>query len=1091
LEEGLKVILSADVSQFEAAFARATQATGRSIQLINNNLKGAEGGFSALASTTNKLIPSWTKFSSIFMNPFKREFGGHTKEMMAALSEAYTRIQQGTMTMSQLLQVTQFTGKEMEGLGVKLASIPVDNLTTGLNRAEKVLNQFAQGARPLADLRKAVEQLQGVLPGLANTAPVEKLILSLQQLQATGKGMNVVGLDIRPEVHVADTLKDIANIKGLIASEQFEFVLTADSKALTQAMQSAVNATDAGAEAIERSTQQAGQAFVQMGQTARSAVVDYVKALAGLNNVPTAVKTTVQAPDMTPVIEAVRRVKSEISAATVATLPKLTLSADTTPFTQALLSTKAVSQETWAAIKQTFTGVDAAIKQAADNAKISIQQLVQNFNALKGVGPQAVVMQVKPPNYEPVIAAAKVAKRRIDQVFLTPLPQIKPPQFPSGNGVQQFANQLHNANGVGMQFNHLLREMPNFAIDARIGVMSLSNNLPYFVDAVQNARKSGQGFGAIMSSIGSSMFSVGGIAVLAVTAFTAFAGSMRKSKDETKSAEQVMDEYVESLDAVNKARLKGEQSGAKELVNLRLLYDATQNHSLSLAERKKAVDALQQQYPAYFKNISDEIILAGQAKGAYDDLTAAILRKAKAESAQDELKTLASTERTLKAQRKDSAQEFFNAASALKKAQADVNKAKDANLGGPALQGLINLQTKAQDRYNEAREKALGLGMKLTANLEDQNGLLKEIASYGGDVLIPKNTAPEIKPKADTEEAEDALQRLADFVKNIELESTIDVKAVPVIHDPTDWVGEYRESLKQQFEKEIDVGVTLNFTPDQIKANALAPGVDKVFTDYIEKFREAKVDMPQIDPNDFIKEGGAEELDAFLSSILKSRNRFNVVMKNWKEDFANAGLKFPAIDISNLSPEKLNNVYRAVYSFATNVNNVLSSAINDGFSTLGQTIGDALAGADITSGVQGILGILGDAVTAIGKALIEYGVIKEGLDKILAGGIAIPGMVAIAAGVAAVAAGQLVKNSFKPRKFEDGGIAYGPVMGLMGEYAGASSNPEVIAPLNKLKDLIGNSGGDKFPAYLPMHTIKGSELKLWYARAERQGNRYS
>ncbi|WP_060872872.1 hypothetical protein [Myroides odoratus] len=39
-------------------------------------------------------------------------------------------------------------------------------------------------------------------------------------------------------------------------------------------------------------------------------------------------------------------------------------------------------------------------------------------------------------------------------------------------------------------------------------------------------------------------------------------------------------------------------------------------------------------------------------------------------------------------------------------------------------------------------------------------------------------------------------------------------------------------------------------------------------------------------------------------------------------------------------------------------------------------------------------------------------------------------------------------------KFADGGVVYGPTLGLMGEYAGATNNPEVIAPLNKLKELI-------------------------------------
>lgn len=39
-------------------------------------------------------------------------------------------------------------------------------------------------------------------------------------------------------------------------------------------------------------------------------------------------------------------------------------------------------------------------------------------------------------------------------------------------------------------------------------------------------------------------------------------------------------------------------------------------------------------------------------------------------------------------------------------------------------------------------------------------------------------------------------------------------------------------------------------------------------------------------------------------------------------------------------------------------------------------------------------------------------------------------------------------------KLANGGIAYGPTLGIFGEYAGASSNPEVVAPLNRLKQLM-------------------------------------
>lgn len=44
-------------------------------------------------------------------------------------------------------------------------------------------------------------------------------------------------------------------------------------------------------------------------------------------------------------------------------------------------------------------------------------------------------------------------------------------------------------------------------------------------------------------------------------------------------------------------------------------------------------------------------------------------------------------------------------------------------------------------------------------------------------------------------------------------------------------------------------------------------------------------------------------------------------------------------------------------------------------------------------------------------------------------------------------------------KFASGAIAYGPTLGIFGEYAGAANNPEVVAPLDKLRSLIGGAGG--------------------------------
>ncbi|MCE5346796.1 MAG: hypothetical protein LLG13_11000 [Bacteroidales bacterium] len=62
----------------------------------------------------------------------------------------------------------------------------------------------------------------------------------------------------------------------------------------------------------------------------------------------------------------------------------------------------------------------------------------------------------------------------------------------------------------------------------------------------------------------------------------------------------------------------------------------------------------------------------------------------------------------------------------------------------------------------------------------------------------------------------------------------------------------------------------------------------------------------------------------------------------------------------------------------------------------------------------------------------------------------------ISAGLIAIATAAQV-SVIKSQAFANGGLAYGPTLGLVGEYANARSNPEVIAPLNKLQSILGNS----------------------------------
>lgn len=53
----------------------------------------------------------------------------------------------------------------------------------------------------------------------------------------------------------------------------------------------------------------------------------------------------------------------------------------------------------------------------------------------------------------------------------------------------------------------------------------------------------------------------------------------------------------------------------------------------------------------------------------------------------------------------------------------------------------------------------------------------------------------------------------------------------------------------------------------------------------------------------------------------------------------------------------------------------------------------------------------------------------------------------------------MIASIKKVTAFAEGGIVSGPTLGLIGEYAGASNNPEVIAPLDKLRSMMPEPGG--------------------------------
>ncbi len=87
-------------------------------------------------------------------------------------------------------------------------------------------------------------------------------------------------------------------------------------------------------------------------------------------------------------------------------------------------------------------------------------------------------------------------------------------------------------------------------------------------------------------------------------------------------------------------------------------------------------------------------------------------------------------------------------------------------------------------------------------------------------------------------------------------------------------------------------------------------------------------------------------------------------------------------------------------------------------------------------------------------SVLQAGInVLEGITKAIAQG----GILGLVTGAIVAASGYAQVQAIKATPLAKGGIAYSPVNALVGEYQGARNNPEVIAPLNKLKDLLGIS----------------------------------
>jgi FtsZ-binding cell division protein ZapB len=161
---------------------------------------------------------------------------------------------------------------------------------------------------------------------------------------------------------------------------------------------------------------------------------------------------------------------------------------------------------------------------------------------------------------------------------------------------------------------------------------------------------------------------------------------------------------------------------------------------------------------------------------------------------------------------------------------------------------------------------------------------------------------------------------------------------------------------------------------------------------------------------------------------------------------------------------------------------LVNNTLTDVAFALGEQLGNALAGAGFS--INMVLMPLADALIQFGKMAIATGFAAESIKVALE---SLGGVGAIVAGIALVALGTFVKSKLKAPALAEGGLAFGPTMAMVGDNRNAGIDPEVIAPLSKLKAMLGDTGGGT--PYILKTSISGTDLQLILERTDSKNLR--
>lgn len=415
-----------------------------------------------------------------------------------------------------------------------------------------------------------------------------------------------------------------------------------------------------------------------------------------------------------------------------------------------------------------------------------------------------------------------------------------------GNYQRNVGNYASSWNGLNVQTQQLLRELPSLTMSFNQFFLVISNNLPMFVDELKRAseefkrmKSEGQTAVPVWKQLLGSLFSWQSALVIGITLLSAYSSEIIDWVASLFKAKKSISEIASAETNLANARRRGVSDSIKERTELDLLYKATQDNKRSMQERIAAIDELRSKYPSYFENMSNEEILAGKATKSYKELRTELVANAIARAQLDKMTEISSQryeawiKRTnqyntyLKAQRKEE-----EAKLALEKA---TQKAREKGIEEGSKRESVYLSKRRSDlekaqEQTKKEEEAWKFLLKVTTDYDKTlEGMAKNI-NVKALVNDPgKNNKAYDDEKKKAEEYAEYIKKITEDLSKSKIELIADGREREIAEISKEYNDRIKE-IKGRTDEEIELRKNL----ETLKGKAIAEINDKYDKELLE-----------------------------------------------------------------------------------------------------------------------------------------------------------------------------------------------------------------------------------------------------------------